>query len=57
MKLIKWSDIYIYIYRAALCSVVLTKYSDDQIKKFKMGRVCSMYENEERCIENFGGET
>jgi len=38
-------------------SVLLTKYySGDQIKKNKMGRACSMYGGEERCIKGFGGE-
>jgi hypothetical protein len=29
----------------------------DQIEKKEMGRVCSMYWGEERCIQGFGGET
>jgi hypothetical protein len=36
----------------ALCSVLLTKYhSGDQVKKTDVGRTCSMYGGEERCIQ------
>jgi hypothetical protein len=31
--------------------------SSDSIKKNEMGRACSMYGEEERCIEDFGGKT
>ena len=41
-----------------MCSVLLTKYySGDQIKNTKMGKACSTYGGEERCIRGFGGET
>jgi hypothetical protein len=37
---------------------IITKYySGDQIKKNGMGGACSRYEGEERCIQDFGGET
>jgi hypothetical protein len=32
-------------------------YSGDQIKKNEVGRACSTYGGEERCIQDFGGET
>jgi hypothetical protein len=32
-------------------------YSDDQIKKNKMGGACETYGGHARCIQNFGGET
>ena len=36
----------------------LTKYdSGDQIKKNETGRACSTYGGEERCVQDFGGET
>jgi hypothetical protein len=42
----------------ALCSVLLTKYhSGDQVKKTEMGRTCGMYVGEERCVQDFSGET
>jgi hypothetical protein len=28
----------------------------DSIKKNKIGRACSTYEQEEKCIQGFGGE-
>ena len=31
--------------------------SGDQIEKNEMGRACSAYGGEERCIQGFGGET
>jgi hypothetical protein len=38
--------------------VLFTKhYSGDQIKKNDLGRVCSMYGGEKRCIQGLGGET
>jgi len=41
-----------------ICCVIFTKYYlGDQIKKNKMGELCSTYEGEERCIQDFGGET
>jgi hypothetical protein len=33
------------------------KYSGDQINKNEMGGVCSMYREQERCVQGFGGET
>jgi hypothetical protein len=32
-------------------------YSGDQIKKHEMGGTCGTYGEEERCIQDFGGET
>jgi len=32
-------------------------YWGDQINKNEMGRICSMYGGEERCIKDFSGET
>jgi hypothetical protein len=32
-------------------------YSGDQIKKTEVGRICSTYGGEERCIQCFSGET
>jgi hypothetical protein len=32
-------------------------YSDDLIEKNEMGRACSTYRGEGRCIEGFCGET
>jgi hypothetical protein len=29
----------------------------DQVKKSEMGRTCSTYGEEERCIQGFSGET
>jgi len=29
----------------------------DQIEKNEMGRACSMYGRQKRCIQDFGGET
>jgi hypothetical protein len=44
--------------QGALCSVLLTKYRlGDRVKKPEMGRTCSMYGREERCIQGFNGET
>ena len=31
--------------------------SDNKIEKNEMGRTCSAYGGEERCIQGFGGET
>jgi hypothetical protein len=37
--------------------VLLTKYhSDDEIEKPEIGRECSMFGGEERCIQGFLGE-
>ena len=37
---------------------LLTQYaSGDKIEKNEMGGACSTYEGEERCIQDFGGET
>jgi hypothetical protein len=38
-------------------TVILTKYSGDQIKKNEMGWACGMctYLRKERCIQGFGG--
>jgi hypothetical protein len=45
-------------WRGALCSVLLTRcHSGDQVKKTEMGRTCSMYGGNERCIQGFSGET
>jgi len=38
-------------------SVVLTKYSGDQIKKDEMGGACGTYGGEESWVHGFGGET
>ena len=39
-------------------SLLLTKYYlGDQIEKNEMGGACSTYGGEDRCIQNFGGET
>ena len=35
---------------------VLIKYVGDEIKKNEMGRACSTYGEEERCIQDLGGE-
>jgi hypothetical protein len=44
--------------QGALCSVPLTTYhSDDEVKKTEMGRPCGKYGGEERCLQNFSGET
>jgi hypothetical protein len=44
-----------YITRSA---IHLTKYySGDQIKKTELGRSCSAYGGELRCLHDFGGET
>ena len=41
----------------ALCSILLTQYySGDQIKK-EIGRACSMYGREKRCIQSLDRET
>jgi hypothetical protein len=45
---------YTYIYTLMLL-VILSKYSDDEIKKTEMGRACSMYWEEERCVEFWWG--
>jgi hypothetical protein len=38
--------------------ILLTKYySDDQIEKNEMGGTRNTYEGEERCLQDFGGET
>ena len=43
--------------QGALGSVFLTKYYlGDQIKK-EIDRACSTYATQERCIQDFGGET
>ena len=44
----------------AFCSVInlLTRYhSGDNVKKTGMGRACSMYEGEKRCLQGFSGKT
>ena len=41
----------------ALCRVVLTRYSGDQVKKTEMGMKCIMYGGEKRCIQSFSGKT
>jgi len=39
-------------------SVSLTKYyAGDQNEKNEIGRACSTYVGEERCIQGYGGET
>ena len=40
----------------AVCCVLFTKYSGDQIKKTEMGRTCSTNGAEERCIQGFGDD-
>jgi hypothetical protein len=46
------------VQQGALRSVFLTKYySGDQIKKTEVGRACSTYRVEERCMQRFSGET
>jgi hypothetical protein len=37
-------------------SVLLTKYSRDQIKKNEMGGACGTYGRQERCVQAFGGD-
>ena len=32
-------------------------YSGDQINKTEIGRACSTYGREKRCMQDFGGET
>jgi hypothetical protein len=32
-------------------------HSGDQVKNTEMGRICSTYGREERCIQGFSGET
>jgi hypothetical protein len=32
-------------------------FSGDQIEKNEMGGACSIYGRQERCIQDFGGET
>jgi hypothetical protein len=45
-------------YRVTSCSVLFNKYySGDQIKKNEMGRTCSTYGGEKRCIHDFGKKT
>jgi hypothetical protein len=44
--------------QGALCSVLLTKYClGYHVKQTEIGRICSMYGEEERCIQGFNGET
>jgi hypothetical protein len=53
-----WKVIFCLRNEELLCSVLLTnRHLGDEIKKTEMGRVCSTYEREERCIQGFGGET
>jgi hypothetical protein len=40
----------------ALCSVLIKYHSGNHIKKIKVGRACSKYGEEDRCIQDFGGE-
>jgi len=45
-------------YLGASWSVLLTKYyPGDQIKMNEMGGACGMYEEKDRCMQGFGGET
>ena len=44
--------------QGALRSVLLTRYhSGDQVKKTEMGKTCSTYGGDERCIQGFSRET
>ena len=44
--------------RGASCSILLAKYySGSQIQKNDMGKACSTYGGQERCIQVLGGET
>jgi len=38
-------------------SVLLYRYSEDEIKKIEMGRECGTYGGEKKCIRGFGVET
>jgi hypothetical protein len=43
--------------KGALYSVLLTRYNlGDQVKKTDMGKTCSVYGGEVRCIQGFSGE-
>ena len=37
--------------------VQVGNFSGDKIEKNEIGRACSAYGGEERCIQGFGGET
>jgi hypothetical protein len=42
----------------ALCSLFFTRYhSADQTKKTEMGRACSTYGAEKKCVQDFKGKT
>jgi hypothetical protein len=43
--------------RVALWSVLLTKYSGDQIKENEIGGSCGTYRGEKGRTQGFGGET
>jgi hypothetical protein len=46
------------LHKSELPALLLTKYySGDYIKKNEMGRACSTYGAEEKCIQGFDGET
>jgi hypothetical protein len=41
-----------------LCNILLANgYHDYEIKKDEVGKVCSLYRNEEKFIQSFGRET
>jgi len=42
--------------QGALRSVILTKYTRNQIRKYQMGWTCSMY-GAEKCVHGCGEET
>jgi len=46
-----------YILRSLMICIPQQILSCDQIKKDEIGRACSTYQGEERCIQGFGGET
>jgi hypothetical protein len=38
-------------------NMVCTHHQRDQVKEDKMDGVCTMHEKEEKCVEDFGGDT
>jgi hypothetical protein len=49
-------DVENYIIRICL-NFTPTKYYGNKIKVDEMDRSCDMYQGEEKCIKDFGGET